>query len=995
MGVNKAIQRKKMIKFFCQHCQQKLSIEKELAGTSLLCPVCENPVTVPPLENHLDDSAETFTFTFQCPHCEQKLSAEHDHNDMTINCPSCFKHILIDAITPSSDSAFAPTSTEPQSRKEVKRNSNRKIRHKKSASAHSKTKRKKNKGSLVFPSILVTILLIMGFILFNNNVIKDKLNSKTKPTELSKETEAKASSFKNPVSTGKQTFTKPFVAEAPVNHQLVKHVKTFMKKYCIECHNPKKEKGGLLLHDLDYSLAEHNSVYIWQDVLEVLNGGEMPPEDEKQPQDEELKNAIAEITDSLQKAKQRLASTGGVIKMRHLNKREYYASIKDLFGYEPPGDYLFDDVAPSFDTNGNDQFFTSASLENYLAIGKKIAHTNLDSYSKPIKKNTSYREFPGQKMYTSMEKKLKVALATKKKIEGGATFKEMGYKDEARLTQEKRRCLKVIETAKAYLAKPEHKFGATGEAGASARVEGGQDYKITIRAGSLKKTSTPIKIKLKIMSTHYGTVKLKPTGDKTQEIELPYKSGDTTKRARIRATLLSGPGTYIESFEIKGSKRGEPSFAEKLFRPILSEKNVSTEKASQAIRSFAERAFRYQQGNDEFIDAVVDRFKKNQSLSKEKTIENLAKSFSLILTSPSFLYIAEKNNGQRNTISQHEYAIRLAYFLWGSPPDEELYKTARTGKLYDFPVLKKQFDRMLNSPKANVFLTSFINQWLDMRRFDQIDLPTEFEGPFRGSARAELSEFFKVLIHENLPADNLIASDFAVINDPLAEHYGLSDDFDNLGQEFQKIKLKPSHNRGGMLSQAAFLIMGSSGERTSPTIRGTIVRTILLNDPPPAPPANVPEIEDTKDGVVSVKELVEHHKSLPQCSSCHDKIDPIGLGLENFDLFGKWRKEEKLRVGAKKRRNTRYKNFPLDTTGYLSDNEQFSSFRGLQQALLKNKDKLAESLYSSMLSYGIGRSIEFIDQGDIHHNLKILAQDNFPVRDMLFRVITSNTFKTK
>ena len=1008
-----------ILKFFCPFCEQKLSCTRDLVGSSIDCPACAHNIEVP------NDQVVHNDYT----------PDDSIHEDLTEEQESTSNDFALDALMdePYTEPPEKPTDideaySEPQVetvRKKSVRNTKPKTRIQSQRSNRSRVSnkpiKKSNRGKVIALLAVALIIPLLTYLYLSPSSNKlDPLRANKDEAQVEMNTgdldqndlqpsaskidnlQPSASKIDNlqPSRVKMTAFSEVHFSlskgETQASEGMIKELKPFMEKYCITCHNEEKEKGGLRLDTLNYQVNEHESVYEWQDVLDVLNAGEMPPKKEPlKPHNDEISKVIAQITDRLVMAKRRLASTGGQIKMRHLNKREYFATIKDLFGFEPQSNYLYDDAAPHFDTNGNDQFFTSSALENYLEIGEKIALDNLKSYSKPIKKTTTTVKDDYYKACQQMEKQMADALAKMKQIEAGATYQEMGFKDQGVLNLMKNRYPGIINEAKAYLAKPEHKFGSTEGGGARAKVVGGQKYRITITAGSLQKTSIPIEIDLKIMSMDYGRLALKPTSDKTQSVEVIYSPGPKSKTARIRSTLVDRPGVYVKSISVTGPLKSETSFAEKLFRPILSEKNVSTDKASQAIKTFAERAFRYQQGNDDFINALIDRFKRNQQLSKDKTIENLAKSFSLILTSPSFLYIAEKNNGHRKTLSQHEYAIRMAYFLWGGPPDDELYKIAKTGKLYDLPVLTKQFNRMLNSSKSNYFLTSFINQWTEMSRFDQIDLPKEFEGNFRRSARAELSEFFKVLVHENHPVDNLIDSDFAVINKVLAEHYDLADDFKNIYQDFVKVNLKPSHKRGGLLGQAAFLIAGTSGERTSPTIRGTLVRKMLLNDPAPEPPANVPEIEDTKDGVVSVKELVEHHKNLPQCSSCHNKIDPIGLGLENFDLFGRWRNEESLRVGLKKKKKMRYKKLPLDTNGYLSENEKFSDFEGLQKALLNNRGKLAQSLYSSMLSYGIGRDIEFVDQEDIQQNLHKLAKKRFPARDMLFNVINSKTFKTK
>ena len=196
--------------------------------------------------------------------------------------------------------------------------------------------------------------------------------------------------------------------------------------------------------------------------------------------------------------------------------------------------------------------------------------------------------------------------------------------------------------------------------------------------------------------------------------------------------------------------------------------------------------------------------------------------------------------------------------------------------------------------------------------------------------------------------------------------------------------------------------MGTAGQRTSPTIRGTIIRERFLQDPPPPPPPNVPQIEANSKNPQTVREQVKKHKEVPQCASCHDKIDPIGFGLENFDNLGKWRthetlgKEENKKKKGKKSKETKPPvKVEIDAKGYLSKSEKFDDFEGLKKVLYQKKDRLALSLYESLLAYGIGRDIEFVDEKEIKDVLTKLKNNNYKVRDMITSIVTSKTFMTK
>ena len=778
------------------------------------------------------------------------------------------------------------------------------------------------------------------------------------------------------------------------------NIKDFITSNCVDCHNEKKHKGKIRLDNLDYSISKHDSVYMWQDILDVLNSGEMPPEDEPQPKKEELTFVIGKVTENLKIAHKKLAATGGVISMRHLNKREYYGSIKDLFGADLPQDVLADDSSAGFDTNGSHQYFSLRHLENFQGIARKLVANYIEDYSKPIPELQSNRHDPEIRENSLKKKSLKQYDKVMALINAGAPFSKIAkvnpkIADAGQIRLFKQRYKARSAVPRDYLKNPLHKNGVTGKVFFNANVQPGALYKISI-CGS---TDVETNVRIKAESLDIGSVNFKALKGEYQTKELSFKTGAFDNRIGVSFSAKGLKGGHVDYVNISGPYPQEASFFESVARPLFKSKDVSDEDVAKALKIFAERAFRYQVVDQEYINALVKLYRNSRDLG-ESISDSLINPFAAILTAPSFLYIKEKSNGKRSILSQKEYAIRMAYFLWGAPPDQELYDIAKAGQLYDKPVAKAQLDRMLLSAKADNFLESFIDQWSDIKRFDEIDLPKNMQGDFKQSARRELSEFFKVLVRENLPVDNLIDSDFAVVDSTLARHYKLK----GVSDGFQKIALPANSPRGGLLGQAAFLIMGTSGPRTSPTIRGTIIRETFLHDPPPPPPPNVSGIDAEKGPKLTVRELVEKHQEIPQCASCHAKIDPIGYGLENFDYLGNWRTTEVLGgVPPEKKKKSKKDKKPapvlqkvaVNAKGFLPNGDSFNDFDGLKKALYKKKNKLAESIYESLLSYGIGRDIEFVDEADINENLSSRAEKNYLLKEMIFEVITSKTFVTK
>jgi hypothetical protein len=375
-----------------------------------------------------------------------------------------------------------------------------------------------------------------------------------------------------------------------------------------------------------------------------------------------------------------------------------------------------------------------------------------------------------------------------------------------------------------------------------------------------------------------------------------------------------------------------------------------------------------------------------------------------ILCSPRFLYLLEPGAEARSTreLDAVNLASRLSYFLWSSPPDTELRKLAKSGDLLKPEVLDKQIDRMLAHEKASAFYNGFMGQWLHLKRLDEVGLSSRrhlaWTDAMVHSAKQEPVAFFKTLTSENLSAANLIDSDFVTVDGVLANRYGLRKHYP-AGDGFKKIELPPDSPRGGLMTQTAFLAIGTMGNRTSPVIRGALVKEILLNDPPPDPPANVPElVQAGVDPLASVRSLVHLHQKKAQCASCHARFDFIGLGLENFDALGMWRDKEIVSNAEyfhQVIKKGRHKIYPIDASGELPNGETFNNVQELKAALMKDKRQVAGSLFEGLLCYAVGRDVTFTDRPLIQATLDDLAATDYPVRDLIKRVVASRQFQER
>lgn len=414
--------------------------------------------------------------------------------------------------------------------------------------------------------------------------------------------------------------------------------------------------------------------------------------------------------------------------------------------------------------------------------------------------------------------------------------------------------------------------------------------------------------------------------------------------------------------------------------------NVNDETVRTLLTEFAEKAFRKDRPSPAYIDRLLQIYKQ-EKMVKKKTLEALIEPLAIILASPGFIYISEPATDSKvKELTQRELAVRLSYFLWSSPPDEELYKLAEQGRLKNDEILYTQVNRMLRDEKAENFYSSFTYQWLGMERlyffqFDNFRFPY-FDDTFKVAAAEEVYQTVKTIITENLSTGNLIKSDFVVINGLLANHYGIPN---VKGDHFRKVPIAENSPRGGLTGMAAILAMGSDGKHTSPVERGAWVLRKIMNQPPPPAPANVPQLNRLEGKKLTVRQMLKAHQEEPQCAHCHVKIDPIGFGLENFDPVGKWRTIDKLNKLKTK----------VDPSGKVYKGPSFKNYFELRNIFVERADAFNIGLIKNILGYSLGRPVGFSDQDLIDELHKKMKQNNNSFKTLIHEVVKSKAFQTK
>lgn len=812
-----------------------------------------------------------------------------------------------------------------------------------------------------------------------------------------------------------------------------KHM-ALLDKYCLECHDAATEKGEVNLEDLSFKIFEDiQTAETWQHVLNSINSGEMPPEKKEQMTTEEKTEFLKDLSEQMVVARSILSDTGGVIAMRRLNRREYANTLEDLLGVRPDISLLPDDQANAeFDTLGASLFFSSDQLEQYLATARKTLELAL--LAKPPKESQIVRIEPEEiylPLYAELAKERLVEAQDyySWRAAGGTdeVAKDFGFLDGWQADRRIQNFRESYLPLEKWLLAPENKTGAalmitikdgfTSMKLPQVRAWEPGKYVIRVRAGAYEEDPERFRYlefeqREGQNATRLGWRKVtaplrKPeviefTVDHAPGVDAAYwvrkrshmDRGDKNLEAVYRKENGYGTpwGVWIDWVEMEGPLPAEPS---KAVAGILFEKSPEQsedEYVQVVLKRFAEKAFRGEPPTGEFLDKLFARYQANR-VKGQTMKEAVLGPMAIVLSSPSFLYQVESSSGAKaQPLTDRELAVRLSYFLWSAPPDEELMTLAQKGELSQAAVLKAQTDRLLADARSDRFVRSFTYQWLEMHRlgmfaFEGRDFP-KFDNAVRDSAGEEIYQTFATLLHEKLPLKNLLNSDFVVVNDVLAGYYGLED---VEGHHWRKVVLPEGSPRGGLLGSVAVAAMGSDGQRSSPVERGAWVLRKLLNDPPPPAPPNVPQLSRFEGEVFSARDLQKAHQEEAQCAQCHQKIDPIGYGMENLDASGLWREAEVI----KGRKEAVLAKFPIQPEGSFGKDHTFSDFFELRDEVSEEIGAFAIGLTEALITYGLGRPFGFTDQDLAEDIVRQAAKNDYPIADFIHALVQSKPFRSK
>ncbi len=422
--------------------------------------------------------------------------------------------------------------------------------------------------------------------------------------------------------------------------------------------------------------------------------------------------------------------------------------------------------------------------------------------------------------------------------------------------------------------------------------------------------------------------------------------------------------------------------------------------AAKLIAAFMKRAIRRPVKQTE-IDPFVALYHKART-SGVSFKDGILTAYTGVLCSPAFVTLEERPG----PLDDWALATRLSYFIWNSEPDAELRRAADAHQLHLPAVLLKQTDRLLTNPKSKRFVDAFLDYWLDLRKAenaspDEVLYPDYYLDDYLvQSSVEETRAFFAELLHSNLPARNLVDSDFVTVNDRIASLYGLPD---VKGAAFRKVPLPKGSVRGGLITQSSVLKVTANGTTTSPVLRGVWITERILGQPVPPPPPAVPAVEPDIRGASTIREQLDKHRTLAACKSCHARIDPPGFALESFDVFGGYRDHYRA-LGDGKRTPGFGKNgqpftfhdaLPVDASGDLTDGRHFADVRGLKQLILQDQRQIARNLVRQLVTYSTGAPVQFGDRQTVEAILDQSKADGYGVRTLIHAIVKSELFRNK
>jgi hypothetical protein len=793
----------------------------------------------------------------------------------------------------------------------------------------------------------------------------------------------------------------------------------FFGDYCISCHGPKKQKGERRLDQWQWPVTDHDTLVAVQEVIDMLTLEDMPPEDaKKQPPTEAVRAMIDQLTNLAADGHAHLASTGGEVVLRRLNREEYLNTVGDLFGinmimFDPTTAFPRDQTVEHLDNIGDTLRTSGYLLSQYLEAADAVVEKALRDEPPPAEQtwrftDNFYQQPELRYSHTKVHDNQFIGLYEGKESirhEGGYGplyefaegvpadgYYEIKINAEA-MNREHPYAQKIFRSdpAKPFrvgirpgqnwigpLHEPQPIEPLLGEVVLQDGPADWYTFRVWLDQGFTPRFTFPNGA-LSIRNT-YGRV-LRDYND-----QFPEEVRDTKGIVEFRAVVMRHgflPHIRIHEVEIRGPLDSQwPSRSQNL---IYGNESFDRDGIRNMLTRFATRAYRRPVTDDD-VDRLMQVVDVRLAAGHDPR-QALKDGLKAALCSPAFLYLIEPVDADAPTRELDAYAVanRLSYFLWATMPDEALRAKAADGSILEPAVLRKETRRLLADPKSERFVTRFTDAWLNLRSLGDMapdrDMFAEYYAENLESAMKQESRLFtKDLLDRNDSVIRFIDADYTFANRSLARLYDAPEAVPaDLGHQFHRIKLTDT-KRHGLLGQGSVLTVTANGIETSPVTRGVWVLENLLGTPPAPPPDDVPAIDPDVRGASSISEILAKHRDTPACYDCHRRIDPPGFALEHFDPIGRWREHY-----PNKQR--------IEFASDLPPGDAFSDVAELSAHLLERKDQFARMLVERLMMFACGRRMEALDRPALDSILAATEDNEYRFRDLIEQIVLSPPFQ--
>ena len=738
------------------------------------------------------------------------------------------------------------------------------------------------------------------------------------------------------------------------------------------------------------NLAENPEV--WEKVIKKLRVGVMPPPNYPRPDKESYDGFRTFLENELDRVASTQINPGRTQAFHRLNQTEYQNSVRDLLDLDIDVAGLIPTDAPDqygFDNNADVLALSPLSVERYVSAAHKIAELAVGATPRGASINTY--EVP---LNLIQDDRLSEELPFGSR--GGAAIEHMFPVDgEYRITLNLQ--TNYVDFVRGYDQPHEVELSLDG-----------QHLETFAFGGDAPGTPAPYSYAGNIRGNDDWEEFMMAFAEEGFEIQVNVKAGPRVIGAtfpremwenegiqqprlfgyHLAVTELPDANPAVDSIQIEGPLSvdgpGDTPSRRRIFSCLPANLDEEPACAQQILSSLARRAYRRPVSESD-VQGLVEFY--NQGRLDGGFEVGIQFALERVLVSPDFLFRIEQDPadaqpGAMYAISDIELASRMSFFLWSSPPDDELLNLAERGALREPGMLEQQVQRMMADPRADAFIKNFVGQWLYLRNLedfypDPAAFP-EFDENLRTALQRETELFIDDQIRSDASLLDLLRADYTFVNERLARHYGIPGVY---GSRYRKVTVD-GNQRGGLLGHGGLMMVTSYPNRTSPVLRGKFVLENLLGGPPPEPPPNVPALETSSDGkILTMREAMVMHRENPACRVCHAAMDPIGFSLENYDVVGKWRRE--------------FAGQPIDASGLLPDGNTFDGPDGLQGLLLERPDDLVGTITEKLMRFALGRSLEYYDMPEVRAVVRAASVENYRWSSIILGVVESTPFQMR